>query len=366
MEFNHLVLVAAGLIGLAGGVAGAAKPDAGPHLTRALLAGIAASAGACVLLLVGVGRDTFAMTHLIYLIGTLAIPLAAAIMLLRPRTMNRWLKIALCVAVLGAPIGLYASHIEPFWLRVDRVELPTTPDNAGLRIGVLSDVQTISIGDYENDALDTLLAEEPDLVLVPGDLWQLDGEGYAERAAEFEIFLERLDASVAHVFMVNGDTDSVDGLRRLTRDTSIVVLDNEVVEVEISGTTVRVGGLSHNGDNSRRPGTIEPLAAGDADALRLLVTHRPGNVDLVPGGSGIDLVVAGHTHGGQIAIPFFGPPVTLADVPRSVAAGGLHELDGQRIYVSTGVGRERNRAPQVRFLVRPSVGVITTTGATVS
>jgi predicted MPP superfamily phosphohydrolase len=45
-------------------------------------------------------------------------------------------------------------------------------------------------------------------------------------------------------------------------------------------------------------------------------------------------------------------------VPREVGAGGLHEVAGNPIYVSTGVGMERGQAPQVRFLVPPSIGVL--------
>ncbi len=76
-----------------------------------------------------------------------------------------------------------------------------------------------------------------------------------------------------------------------------------------------------------------------------------------------DVLVAGHTHGGRVAIPFFGPPVPRSSVSRSVAAGGLHDLDGHTIYVSTGVGRERVHAPQVRFGVRPSIGILDLVGA---
>jgi predicted MPP superfamily phosphohydrolase len=68
--------------------------------------------------------------------------------------------------------------------------------------------------------------------------------------------------------------------------------------------------------------------------------------------------VAGHTHGGQVVLPGFGPLMTMSDVPRAAGRGGLHRIDGNAIYVSTGVGLERAQSPQVRLFSRPSIGVL--------
>lgn len=85
---------------------------------------------------------------------------------------------------------------------------------------------------------------------------------------------------------------------------------------------------------------------------------RPDAIyDLKPS-SRIDLVVAGHTHGGQVVVPGFGPLITLSHVPRHIAAGGLHEMDGNRIYVSRGAGSEQGQAPRLRLFCPPEVSIL--------
>jgi len=83
--------------------------------------------------------------------------------------------------------------------------------------------------------------------------------------------------------------------------------------------------------------------------------HRP---DFALGDVRADLLLAGHTHGGQVVLPFIGPPITLTAVPRSWASGRT-ELDGGRtLVVSRGVGMERGYAPRLRFGCPPEILVI--------
>jgi predicted MPP superfamily phosphohydrolase len=71
----------------------------------------------------------------------------------------------------------------------------------------------------------------------------------------------------------------------------------------------------------------------------------------------VELALGGHTHGGQIVLPGFGPPLTLSRLPRRYAAG-LNVYEGIPLHVSPGIGMERLTAPQVRFFCPPEVSVI--------
>ncbi len=311
-------------------------------------------------------EEGFGKLHVAYLWVFVTLPVIGAVVLgaalvptLRPR---RWGAVAAGGLLSLAVVGLYATYLEPRWIRTERVALDVAPLEGSdeLRVGVLSDLQTDGIGSYEYDAVGRLMAEEPDVIVVPGDFFQSDGPDFEAALPELRALLGRLEAP-GGVFITEGDVDSPERMAFMSDGmTNLTWLDDEVVTTEVRGQTVHVGGISVRFREPSAQATIDELARIDNGDLRILVSHRPDAAFHVPAG-GVELVVAGHTHGGQVAIPFVGPPITMSNVPREVAAGGLHEIDGIPIYLSNGVGMERATAPQVRFNSRPSVGIVTLT-----
>ena len=154
--------------------------------------------------------------------------------------------------------------------------------------------------------------------------------------------------------------DRREPLTRIIEGTAVRLLVNETVTTRVRDVPLHIGGVELDCGSPAARATMMALSdLGEAGDIRLLLSHVPDVGLLIDESSRIDLVVAGHTHGGQIVIPGFGPPVTFSSVPRDVAAGGLHRLPGCHIYVSRGVGCERGLAPRVRFLCPPEITLLT-------
>lgn len=305
----------------------------------------------------------FSVFHLGYLVFAIALPAVGVAMVVAAVVRGaRWPVWVVAVAlVVPAPVSWYATHVAPYRLRVERAEVEVPPERAGsdpVSVGVLSDIQTTHVTAYEQRAVSKLLALQPDIIVIPGDLFQGSAAEFRRELPAFRRLLGRLEAP-GGVYAVRGDVDKGPRLDELVVGTDVQILDYEVAEVDVGDRRVRIGGNALLWAPPPAIALRQDLMASDPADIRILLAHRPDIALLVPQDSGIDLIVAGHTHGGQIALPVVGPVITFSGVPRSVAAGGLHDVLGNDLFVSSGVGVARLDAPQVRLFTRPSVGLVT-------
>jgi predicted MPP superfamily phosphohydrolase len=122
------------------------------------------------------------------------------------------------------------------------------------------------------------------------------------------------------------------------------------------GATLGVTGLSRGRGRERNPERLARIfAAAPSADHRIVISHSPDFVAAMP--FDVELVLAGHTHGGQVVIPFFGPPKTAIRLPRRYA-GGLNDYGGTPLHVSRGIGMERGFEIPVRFLCPPEVCIL--------
>jgi len=365
-----VLLICAIVAGLSGGFAaryrrwGTGLADLAIGFTVAGLFSIVSG----VVLIVTAGLDVFGIIHYAYLLIVVAFPVGVAWIVLpqlvdaerRTPFLGWLLAISAVAAVL---VGLWGTHVEPYRLQVERHVLGATGAEAPIIVGVIADLQTTSIGSHENAALDQVLAGRPDVVVLPGDLFQLELDDLSAQLPQFRGWLRRLTDSVEHVVIVNGNVDFADVVEELAEETGATYLDDRLISLAVNDQQVTFVGLSVDPDREASA-TAPDLAEMVAETTRendlvVAVSHYPDPILELPPDTTVDLLIAGHTHGGQVALPGIGPLVTFSDVPKVVAAGGLHVVDGTPIYVSTGVGLERGQAPQLRFGAPPSVALLT-------
>jgi predicted MPP superfamily phosphohydrolase len=261
-------------------------------------------------------------------------------------------------------VGAYAEayHREPLDLQVRHHVVDLTRGAAQahrLRILHISDIQTPSVGAYEERAIREGLAQKPDLVVLTGDYVHERLRPTRRRAtADLRELFRRLCAGAPlGMVAVRGDTDSdwpqvFDGL-----DVRLLMNDSASIALPGGGTLGLVGvapRLSHGRDPARTLQVVESAPPAD---LVIAIGHAPDFVMPLAGQARVDLVLAGHTHGGQVALPFLGPPWISSRLPRRFA-GDVHDYHGIPVHVSRGVGMERGTAPQIRFLCPPEICVI--------
>ncbi len=252
---------------------------------------------------------------------------------------------------------VYARHAELTDLEVTH-HVVTTKRMVGnpLRVAVLADLQTDRIGEYEQRVFHTMDELRPDLVLLAGDYLQVftRTEFVAEQERLRALFQDLRHRPRLGMFAVDGDVDTW-GATRALLGTGVRCLADEVVKVH---ERVQIVGLSL--ESSRHPPRKEILdRIRSFPGLTIMMGHAPDfAVTWIRQGCDLPvLAVAGHTHGGQIVIPGFGPPLTLSRVPRKYASG-FHQLGQGWLLVSRGVGHECGQAPRVRMFCRPELCVV--------
>ncbi len=142
----------------------------------------------------------------------------------------------------------------------------------------------------------------------------------------------------------------------------IEMLTNKQRYLSRGDAALRIAGIDDAvTGNDDMHAALGPVEYQPGQPPTVLLMHRPEEM-VEAADREVDLVLAGHTHGGQIVVPFYGAPVIPSDVHRRFAAGLERVRDDSRtqIYVSSGVGMA---IMKVRINCRPEVALITLTSA---
>lgn len=250
-------------------------------------------------------------------------------------------KAGAVLAVVALTIALCAAYgflIEPHWLKVSTIQLADVPT---MRVIHISDLHYKGDSRYVRHVVTRINALGADLVCVTGDL--------VEGATHLPGALEILSGIQRPVFGVPGNHDHL-GLasEQQIRRAFSVGGGNWLVETNV---LAMAGTLEIVGSSGRvaRGSPPRPFPA----RKRILLTHYPDTVHELSPGS-FDLILAGHTHGGQVRLPLWNRAVlhdTVAPFDR-----GLFQTAAGPLHVSPGIGTFLMR---VRLFCRPEITVIT-------
>ncbi len=259
----------------------------------------------------------------------------------QPLTSRRLIPLILC----GLFIGLlsYANLMEPYNLEVTRHRI-YAPLKSPIKIAHLSDLHTAGLERRERRMLAILDKEKPDLIVITGDQitepWDYDG---------CRDVLQRLSAPLG-VWVVPGNHDHwhppPQG-RAFYDALGVNYLENQSKaardDLWISGIDDMMSG---------KPDLPAAMNGVPENVYKIALFHSPAYFDTTVGK--FDLMFAGHTHGGQVRIPFL-KPLWLPKGCKDYVEGWF-EHSGSKMYVSRGIGLS---VFPLRFNCRPEIAIIT-------
>jgi predicted MPP superfamily phosphohydrolase len=279
--------------------------------------------------------------------------------------------------LLGAATLAYASLVERNLFTLRRFDVPVlAPDAEPLRILHLSDLHLTPGQHRKQRWVAELIATDPDLVVVTGDnMAHVDAVPAVLRA-----YRPLFDRPGAFVFGSNdyrgpvlknpfgyfqSEREYVQGAPLPTEELRDAFTGSGWVDLNNARTTIKAGGRTIElvGVDDPHLGRDDyEMVAGPADPtaeLRLALTHSPEPRVLdAMATDGFDLMLAGHTHGGQVCIPLAGALVTNCGLDRRMAKG-LHRWPGSGAWLHVSAGLGTHPTAPVRFACPPEASVLT-------
>ncbi len=268
-----------------------------------------------------------------------------------PITRRGFIRICILgsLALIGAKGFINSRNLELVKLKVGLKRLPYAFD--GLKVGQISDIHAGPLVSQEliRKGVDIIMANRPDLIVLTGDfvsgatkfLWTSYG-GFKQRHYNYCMEeLGRLKAPLG-IFAVLGNHDFWSGkkvamkIARGLEGLGVQVLKNEAMPIERKGQRLYLIGVDDYWEDSYNlTGALKDVPE---DACRILLSHNPDvNENIESLHERIDFIISGHTHGGQVVLPFVGALYIPSPFGQKYLAGLVRDKERQT-YISRGLG----------------------------
>jgi predicted MPP superfamily phosphohydrolase len=256
---------------------------------------------------------------------------------------------------------VYATRIEPSSTDVTRLTLPLADLDPAFDGLTLAQVSDFHLGEWMTlprmvDIADQVNALNPDVIAFTGDfasaLWEDTPNEITQTLRAF-----RAKEAIMGVLGNHDHWTNADIIRQAIADAGNVrLLTNAHVVVQRGSAALYLAGVD---DIWEQKHDLNAALAGiPTNAPTILLAHEPDYADTVALTGRIGLQLSGHSHGGQVRLPFKGA-LQLPYLGEKYDMG-LYDIDGMKLYVNRGVGMV---APHVRFNCRPEITQFTLTSA---
>jgi len=255
---------------------------------------------------------------------------------------------------------MYTWQFEPAWLEVKRVTLKLprlSPAFAGFRLVQVSDIH---MGGWMNArhfeaVMALVLAEAPDMLALTGDFVNKSESKRKIRAAvaDLDEVLKSSDHLLRMAVLGNHDLKAYPAMiREMLAARGVIDLTNAVFPLTRGGEQLHFAGVDDWREG--RPDLKKVVRALPEDGAAILLSHEPDFADESAATGRFDLQISGHSHGGQVVLPFIGPPLLPSGGRKYY--DGLYQVGTMLQYTTRGVGMTD---PFIRFNCRPEITVFT-------
>lgn len=241
-------------------------------------------------------------------------------------------------ALFAGALAVNGVAMEPRMCNVERVDVALAAGEGlnGFTICQITDVHHswfVSI-DYVKQVVETANSLSPDLTVLTGDYID-EGRKYMAPAIKA---LSSLKARFG-VISILGNHDHFIG-KDYTMDVlssyRLPLLENSNKVIEVNGSALCVAGTKDYIEDAPDAGAA--LAGVPDDVPRVLLSHHPDYAEEIPEDLRVDLILSGHTHGGQVRIPYSIAPIVPSRYGQKYSGGLVRLKKGRQVYVSRGIG----------------------------
>ncbi|MBQ4601241.1 MAG: metallophosphoesterase [Clostridia bacterium] len=251
--------------------------------------------------------------------------------------------------VIGIALGVYiltgldnSLTLREYSFKTDKVTNP-------IKIAFVSDHHGSEFGENNSELMDMINASDPDVVLLGGDMFDepefvdIEKDLISQLTEKYDVY----GVLGNHAYKM--DEYTADDLRKIYAELGVTLLTEDCKVLMLNGEKINICGMDVYPENEGFDGRIDKtLADTDKDAYTVMLYHRPDKWEEFKG-KGIDLMLSGHTHGGQWIVPGVFNGILAPNqgfFPKY--AGGLYEFDdGMNLIVSRGLATKNTIVPRV-------------------